>query len=153
MQHTIKGLFKVNKTCTQFWLITGTFSTCINVLRMNIWSAVLALGWKPIWQGFIITAMTDAAGRTNRQTDRCLDMHEWKLNSVRGISKNSWIHQYKKEKINTQTKAWHILSRIVTKPTKWHVHPSKTQISLGIRPVRSESSLSARRKLGSLATH
>ena len=34
-----------------------------------------------------------------------------------------------------------------------HVRPAKTQISLGIRPVWSESSLSAWRKLGSLATH
>ena len=33
------------------------------------------------------------------------------------------------------------------------VRPAKTQISLGIRPVWSESSLSARRKLGSLATY
>ena len=31
--------------------------------------------------------------------------------------------------------------------------PAKTQISLGIRPVWSESSLSAWKKLGSLATH
>ena len=46
----------------------------------------------------------------------------------------------------------HHISRLVTKPTKWHVHPVKTQISLGIRPVWSESSLSAWRKLGSLAT-
>ena len=45
------------------------------------------------------------------------------------------------------------MSRIVTKPTKWHVGQAKTQISLGIRPVWSESSLSAWRKLGSLATH
>ena len=45
------------------------------------------------------------------------------------------------------------ISRLVTKPTKWHVRPAKTQISLGIRPVWSESSLSAWRKLGSLATH
>ena len=40
--------------------------------------------------------------------------------------------------------------------TSWqnqHVHPAKTQISLGIRPVWSESLLSAWRKLGSLATH
>ena len=44
------------------------------------------------------------------------------------------------------------LSRIMTKPTKWHVRPAKTQISLGIRPVWSESSLSAWRNLGSLAT-
>ena len=35
------------------------------------------------------------------------------------------------------------MSRIVTKPTKWHVHPAKTQISLGIRPVWTESSLCA----------
>ena len=33
------------------------------------------------------------------------------------------------------------------------VRPAKTQISLGIRPVLSESSLFAWRKLGSLATH
>ena len=45
------------------------------------------------------------------------------------------------------------MSRLMTKPTKWHVRPVKTQISLGIRPVWSESSLSAWRKLGSLATH
>ena len=32
-------------------------------------------------------------------------------------------------------------SRLMTKPAKWHVHPAKTQISLGIRPVWSESSL------------
>ena len=45
------------------------------------------------------------------------------------------------------------MSHIMTKPTKWHVRPVKTQISLGIRPVWSESSLSAWRKLGSLATN
>ena len=35
----------------------------------------------------------------------------------------------------------------------WHVRPAKTQISLGICPVWSESSLSTWRKLGSLATN
>ena len=45
-----------------------------------------------------------------------------------------------------------VMSRFLTKPTKWHVRPAKTQISFGIRPVWSESSLSAWRKLGSLAT-
>ena len=39
------------------------------------------------------------------------------------------------------------------KTNKMDVRPAKTQISLGIRPVWSESSLSAWRKLGSLATH
>ena len=41
----------------------------------------------------------------------------------------------------------------MTKPTKWHVRTAKTQISLGLCPVWSESSLSAWRNLGSLATH
>ena len=45
------------------------------------------------------------------------------------------------------------MSRPMIKPTQWHVRPAKTQISLGIRPVWSESSLSAWRKLGSLAIH
>ena len=34
-------------------------------------------------------------------------------------------------------------SRLTTKPTKWCVRPAKTQLSLGIRPVWSESSLCA----------
>ena len=37
------------------------------------------------------------------------------------------------------------MSRLTTKPTKWYVRPAKTQISLGIRPVWSESSLCAQR--------
>ena len=45
------------------------------------------------------------------------------------------------------------MSRLMTKPTKWHVRPAKTLISLGIHPVWSESSLSTWRKLGPLATH
>ena len=39
------------------------------------------------------------------------------------------------------------------KTNKVTVHPAKTQISLGIHPVWSESSLSPWRKLGSLAAH
>ena len=39
----------------------------------------------------------------------------------------------------------------MTKATKWHVRPAKTQVNLGIRPVWSESSLSTRGKLRSLA--
>ena len=33
------------------------------------------------------------------------------------------------------------MSWLMTKPTKWHVHPAKTRISLGIHPVWSVSSL------------
>ena len=45
------------------------------------------------------------------------------------------------------------LSRLMSESIKWHMRPAKTQISLGIRPVWSEASLAAWRKLGSLATH
>ena len=71
--------------------------------------------------------------------------------------------KYSPEEIQPSTKVyWNVLktaakhlnlSRLMTKSTKWHVRPMKTQISLGIRPVWSESSLSARTKLDSLATH
>ena len=47
----------------------------------------------------------------------------------------------------------HYLSRLMTKSTKWHEHPAKTQISLDICLVWSESSLSAWRNIGSLAIH
>ena len=46
-----------------------------------------------------------------------------------------------------------LMSRDMTKTNKMTVRPAKTKISLGIRPVWSESSLSAWRNLGSLATH
>ena len=45
------------------------------------------------------------------------------------------------------------MSQHMIKHTKWQVCPEKTQINLDIHPVQSQSSLSARRKLGSLATH
>ena len=45
------------------------------------------------------------------------------------------------------------VSRVTTKPTIWHVRPAKTTISLGIRSIWSESSLSPWRNIKSLATH
>ena len=45
------------------------------------------------------------------------------------------------------------MSRIMRKPAKRASRSAKTQISLGIRPVWSEYSLSAWRKAGSLANH
>ena len=45
------------------------------------------------------------------------------------------------------------MSCSMTKQTKWHVRPAKTQIRLGICPVTLASLLSTRRNLRSLATH
>ena len=47
----------------------------------------------------------------------------------------------------------HNLSLLTTKPAKWLVRPAKTQLSIGIHPDWSESSLSAWRNVGFLATH
>ena len=45
------------------------------------------------------------------------------------------------------------MSYCMTKPTKWPVHPVKTQISLGIHPVWTESLRLAWRNTGPSATH
>ena len=53
----------------------------------------------------------------------------------------------KKSSETEKVDIWSVLhknmSHLMTKPTKWYVCPAKTQISLGIRPVWSESSLCA----------
>ena len=74
-------------------------------------------------------------------------------------TKYEYCHFYHFRELNMNARVdWHYsghwqMSRQTTKPTKLHVRPAKTQISLGIRPAWSESSLSAWRKLGSLAIH
>ena len=77
---------------------------------------------------------------------RCKGGSHWLISTVRrrfplycdvekGLFRNKWATSWQ------------------NKQTKWYVRPAKTQISLGIRPVWSKSSLSAWKKLGSLATH
>ena len=52
-----------------------------------------------------------------------------------------------------------IMNCLMTKPTKWHVRPAMTQISLGIHLIRifavrmKKAWVPAWRKLGSLSTH
>ena len=71
-------------------------------------------------------------------------------------------HQRDCQRVKLGRKCWtfHLCSKTERRIEPWHdktnkvtVRPVKTQISLGIRPVWSVSSLSAWRKLGSLATH
>ena len=52
---------------------------------------------------------------------RCRGILEWTWCTVCTV----WWYKQKK------------MSHLMSKPTKWHVHPAKTQISLGIRPVWS----------------
>ena len=55
---------------------------------------------------------------------------------------NVQFQKYTMKMFGTEIKLGN-LSHLMTKPTKWHVRQAKTQISLGIRPVWSESSLCA----------
>ena len=60
------------------------------------------------------------------------------------FSQHQWRGDVDLHISGTHTKYLFIyLSRLVTKSTKWHVRQSKTQFSLGIRPVWLESSLCA----------
>ena len=93
--------------------------------------------------------------------------------SFHGMTSNIFIDIYLQEYVSSNRLFWiwkflthlnkgsvHVpnrkckyLSRLLTKPTKLPLCPAKTQISLGISPVWSESMPSARRNLWSLATH
>ena len=54
-----------------------------------------------------------------------------------------WTVTYELWGLNFEVFRISLYERLMTKPTKWHVRPAKTQISLGICPVWSESSLCA----------
>ena len=79
----------------------------------------------------------------------------WSLGSIRTSCKPVWCPD--KEVLKRRGAVLHIkqitFEPRLDKTNKVSVCPAMTQISLGIRPVWSESSLSAWRKLGSLATH
>ena len=59
----------------------------------------------------------------------------------------------KQLKVSVKQTKKNYLSHHMSKQTKWPMRPAKTQISLGICPVWSQSSLSAWKNLGILATH
>ena len=60
-----------------------------------------------------------------------------------GVLSLTFLLHYEAIFTNTHMCFYREMSHCMTKPTKWHVRPAKTRISLGIRPVCSESSLSA----------
>ena len=76
-----------------------------------------------------------------------------KSNAAVLTTKTLWFSQYnfRIKEAKTLFLGNGYLSRRMTKQTKW-LRPAKPQISLGIRPVWSESSLSAWGKIGSLTT-
>ena len=59
------------------------------------------------------------------------------------LGRTTWLQQVCLLQQDKWKVYFHDLSRLMTKATKWRVRPAKTQISLGVRPVWSESSLCA----------
>ena len=78
----------------------------------------------------------------------------WKHKNVTSFSNRCKCETFlKKYNLKKNKGTIRKIGHLMTKPTKWPVHPAKIQISLGIRPVWSGSSLSAWRNNGSLTTH
>ena len=103
------------------------------------------LGFSGIWsaQNFLTSNWLEAAAK-----QRALDhfIQNWYTN----INATSNSNSYKLLKTKFERSPYEPRH---DKTNKLSVRPAKTQISLGIRPVWSESSLSAWRQLGSLAAH
>ena len=64
-------------------------------------------------------------------------------NSTQAVLTELAFYHFYKEDFRSRSYWVHIFSHLMTRPTNWPVRPAKTQISLGIRPVWSESSLCA----------
>ena len=79
--------------------------------------------------------------------------HTFKSLRLSWVWENPNVRFKKCNKADLHARHVKYISRCMTKPTRWHGLPVKTQISLTIRPSWSESSLSACRNLGSLASH
>ena len=93
---------------------------------------------------FIIADFLDQYSRLNRD----LYIQSLVRNYLCCLRKTSIQVSFKRfiglDLITPQSTTYNVkMSRIMTKPTKWHLRPAKTQISLGIRPVWSDYSLCA----------
>ena len=94
-----------------------------------------ALNGKLRTQGFLIRT-----AKTRIRLGRCPGWSESSLSAqvilfCHAVAQIGWVHLSVKRCLVCFVL---YLSRLMTKPTKWHVRPAKTQISLGIRPVWSE---------------
>ena len=78
-----------------------------------------------------------------------LAVSPWTVNAWAGFWEVQALSTYSQNTpfimaLNVHSMCWYYVSNVsqhMTKPTKLHVHPAKTQINVGIHPVWSESSL------------
>ena len=144
-------------------VLDGTFSqatTCTLTLKsrsLNILHSCKCLivrkVWRRWWQwrrnrwGYLASRVSERTGQTSNQGSKLSNCGpNWVWENKSGAEDYSGNE-------TAISKTFCNLSRSTTKSRKWPVRPAKTQISLGIRPVWSEPSLSAWRNLGSLNTH
>ena len=141
-QHfSAKVLFRLNwkGAKIQIFMATSTHSS-------YFWISYVILAFPTIVQPVFSKHQRDsqnllASARCSLNTGKFLHVYRsWELKSWHVQVRSSLIGVYS---VCPDLSLWIYLSHIVTKPKKGHVRPAKTQISLGIRPVRSESTLCA----------
>ena len=96
-----------------------------------------------LWSGRVVVQADLCNHWAHRAS--CVFCRSFITSAVKLVFALSWVRQCRMYYWETTIEPRH------DKTNKMSVRPAKTQISLGIRPVRLESSLSAWRKLGSLA--
>ena len=131
IQHRVHPVFWGTVMILSFWTdMPG--QTVQTQIRLLLWSRSTLFAMPSAWFGLITLWQSNT-----------VQILEW-LQQIFGVSKYlgnlKYLHSQKVEPRHDKT-------------NKVTVRPAKTRISLGIRPVWSESSLSAWRNLGSLATH
>ena len=90
--------------------------------------------------GLVVALIQEVAYERDRNPALMLFSTTFQSHQVNGIVMTTGSRQ-----LNTiYSQNWNNMICRTTKSTKWHVRPAKTQISMGIHPVWSESSLCAK---------
>ena len=132
------------KWCVSLCNIFGRMSrlNTVNYFHENTFLAFIGFFAGSYWGNFSQWFLNCQVPRTFMKTIITLNFMQRNFGSHLGY----YLENRKSTIANRKLlmKSWmNYMSRLMTKPTKWHVRPAKTQISLGIHPVWSESSLCA----------
>ena len=120
----------VRSMCSMYWLLKRILLK-IGLTHMSSWYR----GWGIFFSWLFVVNSIWQYNTANRHVVIFVFSAHAKYLSY-SFSQNLWVSHLK------WIKKMHIyikndLRQRMAKPTKWHLHPAKTQISLGIRPVLS----------------
>ena len=161
------ALFNMYSSKAQHFELNWSFASNVKQLRQPITSdATYDVGAPTLYGRIYWRKFLTLSTQTSRYISKCIRIsvdvkanHRWNIAIIiRDVHKRLLLFKFKR--IFKVISIWRNFKvRLLTfkprhdKTSKMYVRPAKTRISLGIRPDWSESSLSASRKFGSLATH